>query len=884
MKQRIFSLILVFALLCALFPAVQAVEYPFSYVYEEENGEIHITGYYGQVPEVLSIPETLDGLPVTAVMHYAFKNAPIRKLILPSTMRTLCQACFADTPLTEVILNDELEAISGGFGGTKLTRVTVPASVTYVSGFGGIDTLTDLYILGTEVDGHLPSDCRVFCHRDTELAANASEFAMVYYFEELPFDPLTDKIVTEGELQYVLHDGEATLWSCWAEGDVVIPDTLGGCPVVCVAPKCFTGDVRTLTLPDSIRSILRKSCRAQYHMQSVNLPASLEYIGEKAFVNLSLGRVELPTPLTYIGPDAFHTCGITELICNDALRTIDDEAFSTQSLASVTLNDGLEVIGASAFAGTDITELTVPASVTACTDFLYGSDIKTVYGYPGNAAEVECDEYNITFVNLLTGQANPPAYTKTIDGMTFRILPNAGYAALKSTVPALLEDHCVVPETVDGFPVRRIESDAFTSCDFTSVYLPDTITEIRPDGFWICPKLKLVRMSENIRAIYRNSFSACEELFVLYLPASFTETNVILEEHNSSTLGGHLRLILGYPGTLAEEYCEKKYCAFLPIDPDWDDFVITENAVYSIENGKAALQRAYEAYNSTFSVPDEVNGYPVTTVASGAFCGLKGWSVDPSELVLGNNVRRVEAGIFSSGYFPNGIYMPVTVESFESLPPSNAECTIFGTRGSYAERYARNTGLPFADFSTVPFTDVSETSWYFPYVHSAYWSGLMNGTSPTTFEPNQTTTRAMVVKVLANMSGADSFDWRYGFTDVPEGQWYTDAVNWGRYYQIVNGTSATTFSPNAPVTREQFAAFLFRYAQACGVECLANGDMTAYADRGTISSYALDAVTWAVGTCIINGTSKTTISPQAYATRAEIAAMLTRFLTFVNGQ
>ena len=68
------------------------------------------------------------------------------------------------------------------------------------------------------------------------------------------------------------------------------------------------------------------------------------------------------------------------------------------------------------------------------------------------------------------------------------------------------------------------------------------------------------------------------------------------------------------------------------------------------------------------------------------------------------------------------------------------------------------------------------------------------------------------------------------------------------------------------------------------MECLANGDMTAYADRGTISSYALDAVTWAVGTGIINGTSKTTISPQAYATRAEIAAMLTRFLTFVNGQ
>lgn len=882
MKQRIFSLILALALLCTLLPAAQAVEYPLTFLYEEENGEAHITGYYGQVPEVLVIPETLDGLPVTAVMHYAFRNAPIRKLVLPSTMRTLCQACFADTPLTEVVLNDGLEVISGGFGGTKLTRVTVPASVAYVSGFGDIDTLTDLYILGTEVDGYLPSDCRVFCHRDTELAANASEFAPVYYFEELPFDPLTDEIVTEGELQYVLHDGEATLWSCWAKGDVVIPDTLGGCPVVCVAPKCFTGDVRNLTLPDSIRSILRKSCRANYRLEHVNLPASLEYIGENAFVNLSLGRVELPEPLTHVGYNAFYGCGITELICNDALRTIDDEAFSTQSLASVTLNDGLEVIGAGAFAGTNLKELTVPASVIDCVNFLYGSEIETVYGYPGSAAEGECDEYGITFVNLLTGQANPAVYLKTIDGITFRVLPTAGYAILKSTIPPLLSDPCIVPETVDGFPVRRIETDAFYRCSFTSVYLPDTITEIRQNSFMFCSNLKLVRMSENIQFIGTYAFMACDKLFSLYLPASFTETDAAMAENHSDKICDSLGLIVGYPDTLAEEYCEKKHCAFLPIDPDWDDFIITEDAVYSINNGEAAVQRVHNTYNGNFTVPDEVNGYPVTTVAAGAFCHHYLFEFGGS-LTLGNNVRLVEAGAFSSIYFPRGIYMPPSVESFEPLPPKDANCTIYGMRGSYAERYAKNTGLSFADFSTVPFTDVSETSWYFPYVHSAYWTGLMNGTSPTTFEPNQTTTRAMVVKVLANMSGVDSFDWRYGFTDVPEGQWYTDAVNWGRYYQIVNGTSATTFSPNAPVTREQFAAFLFRYAQACGVECLANGDMTAYADRGTISSYALDAVTWAVGTGIINGTSKTTISPQAYATRAEIAAMLTRFLTFVEG-
>lgn len=884
MKQRIFSLILALALLCTLLPAVQAVEYPLTFLYLEENGEAHITGYYGQIPEVLVIPESLDGLPVTAIMHYAFQHSAVQKLVLPSTMRTLCQNCFAFTPLTEVALNDGLKEISSGaFAQTKLTRVTIPASVTSLAGFSEIDTLTDLYILGTEVSGYLSTQCRLFCHQGTELAEELSySITEVYYFEELPFDPLTDEIVTEGELQYVLHDGEATLWSCWSEGDVVIPDTLGGCPVVCIAPKCFTGDVRKLTLPDSIRSILRGSCRAQYHLQSVNLPASLEYIGENAFVNLSLGRIELPKSLTCVDANAFHACGITELICNDALRTIGDDAFSTQPLASVTLNDGLEAIGARAFYGTNVTELTVPASVTDCKDFLSGSRVQTVYGYPGSAAEVECDEAGITFVNLLTGQANPAAYDKTVDGLIFRIHPVAGYAALGAAIPALLDDQCVVPETVDGFPVRRINSKAFTACDFTCVYLPDTVTEICQSAFLRCDNLRLVHMSENIQTLYSNTFTSCDSLRVLYLPTFFSNYQVLPED--IALLSRSLNLVVGYPGTLAEEYCNKNRCHFLAIDPAWDDFIITEDSVYSIKDGEATLRRVYFAQNGLYTVPDEINGYPVTTVGSGAFRSVGGFGSLSDTLALGNNVRLVEAEIFSDGYFPKSIYMPATVESFEQLPPRYAECTIFGTRGSYAEQYAQSAQLAFSDFATVPFTDVPENAWYFPYVHSAYWSGLMNGTSSTTFAPNETTTRAMVVKVLANMSGVDSCGWRYGFSDVPEGQWYTDAVNWGRYYRIVNGTSATTFSPNAPVTREQLAAFLFRYAQVCGVECLANGDMSVFTDRKSISSYALDAVTWAVGADIINGTSKTTISPQAYATRAEIAAMLTRFLAFVNKQ
>ena len=137
----------------------------------------------------------------------------------------------------------------------------------------------------------------------------------------------------------------------------------------------------------------------------------------------------------------------------------------------------------------------------------------------------------------------------------------------------------------------------------------------------------------------------------------------------------------------------------------------------------------------------------------------------------------------------------------------------------------------------------------------------------------------MVVQVLYNMSGGGEHGFKV-FQDVNESDWFFDAVCWARIHGVCNGTSETTFSPNDPVTREQLAAFLYRYAKLCGLECKPTGDLSAYKDRNQISSYAYDAISWAVGVGIINGTSATTIEPQSYATRAEIATMICRLLDF----
>ena len=207
--------------------------------------------------------------------------------------------------------------------------------------------------------------------------------------------------------------------------------------------------------------------------------------------------------------------------------------------------------------------------------------------------------------------------------------------------------------------------------------------------------------------------------------------------------------------------------------------------------------------------------------------------------------------------------------------------TIYGKTGTYAEQYAKQHGIKFADMEKTPFTDVPESEWYFQYIRPIYWLHIMNGTSETTFEPEATTTRAMVVQVLYNLSDRPWTNYVAPFTDVREGSWYYDAVNWAWAAGVCNGTSETQFSPNDPVTREQLAAFLYRYAKLCGFDCREIGSLSDFRDSGSISGYAREAIQWAVGAGIINGITPTTIEPGSYATRAEIATMLYRFLEYV---
>ena len=183
----------------------------------------------------------------------------------------------------------------------------------------------------------------------------------------------------------------------------------------------------------------------------------------------------------------------------------------------------------------------------------------------------------------------------------------------------------------------------------------------------------------------------------------------------------------------------------------------------------------------------------------------------------------------------------------------------------------------YAAVEDTGFSDVAADAWYADAVTYVRDNGLMSGTSDKTFTPGGTMTRGMLVTTLYRMAGSPSLeneDLGYPFADVPGDAWYADGVYWARLAGVVGGYSEDQFGPDDPVTREQIAAILWRYAGSPAAE-----SGTDFADEGSISAYAAQAVDWARANGIVNGVEDNRFLPQSSATRAQVATILRNYLT-----
>ena len=236
------------------------------------------------------------------------------------------------------------------------------------------------------------------------------------------------------------------------------------------------------------------------------------------------------------------------------------------------------------------------------------------------------------------------------------------------------------------------------------------------------------------------------------------------------------------------------------------------------------------------------------------------------------------AGLWANLYYYDEDTNAMTFETAAEIGDDGNVALAF----SHASQYAividdHNHGVV-----TLPFTDVADSDWFYDPVCYVYSQGLMTGTSATTFEPNTSLSHAMLVAVLHRLEGSPQAS-AGDFTDVADGDWYAQAVNWAASVGVVNGFDDGTFQPNAAITREQMAAILCNYAQYKGFDTSASGDLSTYSDAASVSDWAQESVEWMVGSGLLGGYDDNTLRPQGTTTRAEVASVLQRALGNVAG-
>ncbi|MFR2521183.1 MAG: 5'-nucleotidase C-terminal domain-containing protein [Evtepia gabavorous] len=266
---------------------------------------------------------------------------------------------------------------------------------------------------------------------------------------------------------------------------------------------------------------------------------------------------------------------------------------------------------------------------------------------------------------------------------------------------------------------------------------------------------------------------------------------------------------------------------------------------------------------STYGKPASINRVMIQTVGGEAFNPEETYTIVTNDFMGAGGDTYYAFKAASSGY-DSGVPLDEVVMDYIT-----SELKGVVSKAQYGETDNR--------IHTISYNDVKAGDWYANAVNYVTLTGLMNGTGDG-FSPNLAINRGMMVTVLYRMAGSPEVTAENPFTDVPADTWYTEAVIWASENGITAGTSETTFSPTNSLTREQLATFFYRFADFENPDPIEiTGDLTGFTDAGQVASYATDAMKWAIGEGLISGTTETTLSPKATATRAQVATILMRY-------
>lgn len=840
--KHLLLLCLVLSLLAIALPAMAAETLQEGiFYYTVADGEATIVGEAAPPKGAIVIPETLGGYPVTKIDEGAFTNLYF------------------------------------------VSYVSIPESVAYIEKDAFSDSAFFCYVIygkHTQCDATaFPLGATFYSHPEAPLTY--PEHAEILNLADYPCNPFLLERITEGNITYALYNHEAILLDCEAKGDFVVPDRLGGCPVTYIGPGSIRGESFICTLPETVRSIGTDAFDVPNASPTylTKLPRDLKRLSDRSVAPAQLLDLTMPEGLEEIRSYALASLKGDKLVVPGTVKEIGEWAFYNSEIRQIVLEEGVERIGSNAFSYIiGLESITFPSTITRFDYNLDGCENVMVYGYTNTPVFEYCTiGSEISFTDLATGEVHPRCYEKEESGMRFKVYP---YRALLTKVLVGCDRELVIPETVDGVPVTVISSWAMQDLPITSLYVPDSVLHMDGAAVIDCPELQRVRLSEKLEDLGVRCFYNCPKLQSLYLPPSVRS---IRGEMHGIAFGV-------WPGSYGHTYAYTYGLPFVELEEGVE--YIFENGIYRKEADGAVLLAfigdvVHDPEGGDITsyyvdrLPDEVDGYPVIGIdAKALFKGL----YHHRELHLGKYVRYIGAGALADTYI-NALY---TTPALTQLPTPlfyegyNETYQIYGTSGSYAEGYAKEHNIPFSPYGGTPFTDVSAYKWYYDAVVECYQAGLMKGTSASTFSPDGVASRAMLVTTLWRQQGSPIENHSPDFSDVSNPAWYYDAVNWASRNGVVYGTSASTFSPDDPVTREQVATILYRLGDLLSKDVSTYSPLTGFKDADQVSDYAKTALMWAVDTGILQGSDKNMLNPLGATTRAEMATILLRYIAWLE--
>ena len=614
------------------------------------------------------------------------------------------------------------------------------------------------------------------------------------------------------------------------------------------------GAFAAYTIPDSVTSIGGSAFRGCSSLTSVTIPDSVTSFGSDAFQGCtSLTSVTIPDSVTSIGGWAFYYCtSLTSVTIPDGVTSIGGWAFyNCTSLTSVTIPDSVTSIGMSAF-----------EDCTSLTDVYYaGSEAqwKAIQISYGNDALLNANiHYNYVF-HTHSYKDVVTAPTCTEKGYTTHTCA-CGNSYVDTYVDAL-------GHAWDNGKVTKEPTETETGVKtFTCTRCGETKTETMPVIPHVHSYKDVVTAPTCTAKGYTTHTCACGDSYV------DTYTDPLGHDLKDDAA---VAATCTTAGTTAGKHCTR--CDYkegmetiAALGHAWDEGKVTKQPTETETGVKTfTCTRCGETRTETMPVIPHVHSYK--DVVTAPTCTEKGYTTHTC--ACGDSYVDTYTDALGHAWDEGEVTKEATETTQGSMTYTCTRCPA-----------TKRDILPASGLvATAVYNDVkNDTSWFYPGVQYCLSYGLMSGMGNGSFAPGEYTTRAQVAQILYNLHGNPEVSGGTPFTDVPEGAWYQKAVTWAHSVGIVNGVTATTFSPNANITRQDFVLMLMRYLNNVRMvdRTWTPDDLSRFVDAGSVGFWALDAMKDAVAINAISGVTvdgRLCIQPARNATRAEAAKILMVF-------